>query len=130
MACDKAISEGSSYEILACCLYEALERLAPGATDYVEWNDLPEWNRDLYRNAVERLLVERDVILDLLIRDMLTDKPKDAGAPAIEVTPEMIEAGTRTLWDSGVVETPIDGVDQMVVQKIFVAMALVSKERS
>jgi hypothetical protein len=53
-----------------------------------------------------------------------------AGAPEIEVTPDMIEAGVRVLWESGVVETPIDGVDQMVIQRIFVAMSLASKERS
>ena len=58
---------------------------------------------------------------------MPTDKPIDAGAPEIEVTPEMIEAGVRTLWDSGLIETPIDGVDQMVVERIFVAMSRASK---
>jgi hypothetical protein len=55
---------------------------------------------------------------------------KAAGAPEIEITPDMIEAGVRVLWESGVVETPIDGVDQMVIQRIFVAMSLASKERS
>jgi hypothetical protein len=40
------------------------------------------------------------------------------------------DAWRRVLWDSGVVETPIDGVDQLVIQEIFVAMSLASKERS
>jgi hypothetical protein len=61
---------------------------------------------------------------------MSPEKPQNAGAPKIDPTPEMIEAGTRVLWDSGVVETPIDGVDQLVIQKIFVAMSLASRERS
>jgi NADPH-dependent curcumin reductase len=38
--------------------------------------------------------------------------------------------GARVLWKSGAVETPMDGVDQMLVQQIFVAMSLASKERS
>ena len=53
-------------EILARCLYETLERLAPGVGDYVEWDDLSGWQRDLYRNTVERLLVERDVLVEAL----------------------------------------------------------------
>ena len=32
----------------------------------------------------------------------------------------MIEAGVRTLWESGAVETPMDGVDQLLVERIFV----------
>jgi hypothetical protein len=47
-------------------MYEALERLAPGANEFVEWIDLSCWQRDLYCNAIERLLVERDVILEAL----------------------------------------------------------------
>lgn len=49
----------------------------------------------------------------------------EAGAPVekeIEVTPEMIAAGVDVLWDSGAVENPMDGVDQELVRKIFVAM--------
>jgi hypothetical protein len=61
---------------------------------------------------------------------MPTDEAESAGAPETEVTPEMIEAGISVLWKSGAVETPMDGVDQMLVQKIFVAMSLASKERS
>ena len=49
----------------------------------------------------------------------------EAGAPAreIEITPEMIEAGVCVLWESGAVETPMDGADRELVQKIFVAMS-------
>jgi hypothetical protein len=53
-----------------------------------------------------------------------------AGAPEVEVTPAMIEAGVRVLWDSGRLETFTDGVHQLLIQEIFVAMSLVSKERS
>ena len=42
----------------------------------------------------------------------------------------MIEAGVRTLWESGAVETPMDGVDQLLVERIFVAMSRASKEQS
>lgn len=48
----------------------------------------------------------------------------------IEVTPEMIEAGLNVLWESGALETPMKGADQIVVKEIFVAMSLVSRERS
>lgn len=53
----------AAVEHLARTLYESLEHLAPGAGDYVEWDDLPQWGRDLHLNAVERLLVERDTQL-------------------------------------------------------------------
>ena len=46
-----------------------------------------------------------------------------------EVTPEMIEAGVRVLWESGALETVMDGPDQLLVQKIFVAMSR-ARERS
>lgn len=38
-----------------------------------------------------------------------------------EPTQEMIEAGVCVLWDSGAHE-PIDGVDQLLIESIFVAM--------
>ena len=53
-----------------------------------------------------------------------------ASAPEIEVMPAMIEAGVAVLWNSGRLETFMDGIDQLLVQKIFVAMSLVPKERS
>ena len=51
----------------------------------------------------------------------------EAGAPdaEIEITPEMIEAGVRVLWDSGAHE-PMDGVDQLLIERIFVAMSRVA----
>ena len=58
------------------------------------------------------------------------DREAENNPERIEATPEMIEAGVRVLWKSGAVETPMDGVDQMLVQKIFVAMSLASKEQS
>lgn len=50
---------------------------------------------------------------------------KEAGAPGkeIEVTPEMIEAGIRVLWDSGAIEAPMEDFNRELVQKIFVAMS-------
>jgi hypothetical protein len=52
------------------------------------------------------------------------------GAPEIEVTPAMIEAGVSVLWESGALETFMDGVDQLLIEKIFIAMSLASRERS
>jgi hypothetical protein len=51
----------------------------------------------------------------------------EAGAPEteIEITPEMIEVGVRVLWDSGTHE-PMDGVDQLIIERIFVAMSRVA----
>lgn len=57
----------------------------------------------------------------LKIGDMPTDKPKDAGALEIEVTPEMIDAGLRELWESGAVEHPMS-IDRDLVRRIFFAM--------
>ena len=51
----------------------------------------------------------------------------EAGAPAkeIEITPEMIEAGVSVLWESGAHE-PMDGVDQLLIERSFVAMSRVA----
>jgi hypothetical protein len=48
----------------------------------------------------------------------------EAGAPAdeIEITPEMIAAGVRVLWDSGAIEAPMEDFNRELVEKIFVAM--------
>ena len=54
----------------------------------------------------------------------------EAGAPEIEVTPEMIESGLRVLWESGAIETPMEDFDRSLVQKIFVAMVRVQVFRS
>jgi len=55
----------------------------------------------------------------------------EAGAPEkeIEITPEMIEAGVCVLWESGAHE-PMDGVDQLLIERIFVTMSRVSVDRS
>jgi hypothetical protein len=55
----------------------------------------------------------------------------EAGAPVneIEITPEMIEAGVCVLWDSGAHE-PMEGVDQLLIEKSFVAMSRVAVSRS
>lgn len=50
-------------EQLACRLYETMQRLAPGAGDYIEWDDLSTWYRDLYLNCIDALLVDRDVLV-------------------------------------------------------------------
>lgn len=52
---------------------------------------------------------------------MADDRPVDAGAPEIEVTSEMIEAGLRTLWKSGAVECPT-ALDRNLVRTIYLAM--------
>jgi hypothetical protein len=46
----------------------------------------------------------------------------EAGAPEIEVTPEMIEAGIDVLYKSGAVEHQMCDVDRELIQKIFLAM--------
>ena len=40
-------------ESLACCLYERLEHLDPGVDEYVEWLDLLDRDRELYRFSIE-----------------------------------------------------------------------------
>ncbi len=52
-----------------------------------------------------------------------------ADAAEIEVTPEMIEAGVRVLWDSGAVENPL-GADRILIRKIFLAMTALGLSRS
>lgn len=59
--------------------------------------------------------------------DAFSDSEK---AGSSEVTPAMIDAGVSVLWESGAVETPMEGADQELIQKIFVAMSHVSKQRS
>jgi hypothetical protein len=59
-----------------------------------------------------------------------SDHFAESGAPGIEITPAMIESGVTVLWDSGAIETPMDGVDQELVRKIFAAMSRCSKEQS
>jgi hypothetical protein len=58
------------------------------------------------------------------------DRPTQTLIPDIEVTPAMIEAGVRVLWESGALEVAMLGADQGLVQEIFVAMSRASGERS
>jgi hypothetical protein len=61
-------------ERLAQHLYETMERLAPGHSNYVEWRDLTQWHRDLCLNCIDALLDESDLIrrsLDLADDDMV-----------------------------------------------------------
>jgi hypothetical protein len=55
----------------------------------------------------------------------------EAGAPEaeVEIRPEMIEAGVSVLWESGAHE-PMNGVDQLLIEKIFAAMSRVAIYRS
>jgi hypothetical protein len=39
----------------------------------------------------------------------------------VEITPQMIEAGTKVLWDSGITDAPL-GADKQLVAEIFRAM--------
>jgi hypothetical protein len=48
--------------------------------------------------------------------------PAGAGAPEIEVTPEMIEAGVRALWASGAIEYP-SVADRDLVTHLYRQMA-------
>ena len=38
---------------------------------------------------------------------------------AIEITPEMIEAATRVLWESGRLYAIAEGTDQIIVRRMF-----------
>jgi hypothetical protein len=49
-------------DALARILYEKMERLAPGAGEYVAWDELPEWERDLHRHGIEAVLEDRDLL--------------------------------------------------------------------
>jgi hypothetical protein len=51
----------------------------------------------------------------------MSESPEGNSTDEIEVTPEMIEAGLRVLWDSGAVENPLDA-DRTVIREIFLAM--------
>jgi hypothetical protein len=46
----------------------------------------------------------------------------EAGAPEIELTPAMIEAGVAVLYVSCAIEHPLDGADRKLVQRVFCAM--------
>ena len=48
----------------------------------------------------------------------------------VEVTPEMIEAGVKVLWESGSLETYIEDLDRMLVHSIFISMRRAASCRS
>lgn len=50
---------------------------------------------------------------------------RESGAPSTpdnEITPEMIEAGTEALYESGAIEHPLVGADRELVVSIYLAM--------
>jgi hypothetical protein len=50
------------------------------------------------------------------------DGPAPLARPTeIEITPEMIEAGVMTLWESGAVENPLEA-DRRIIERVFRAM--------
>jgi hypothetical protein len=55
-------SPENALDALGRVLYERMERLAPGCDEYVEWKDLPQWQRDLHRHGVEAVLDETDLL--------------------------------------------------------------------
>lgn len=59
-------SPENAIALLGRVLYEEMERLAPGAGDYVEWEKLPQWERDLHINGVCRVLRESDLVMAAL----------------------------------------------------------------
>ena len=49
---DRPASHSAAVECLSRCLYERLEHLDPGANEFVEWPDLRERARELYRHCI------------------------------------------------------------------------------
>lgn len=55
----------------------------------------------------------------------LSREPRDRPVSTeyeINITPEMIAPGVKILLDSGAVENPISGADEILVKKIFLAV--------
>jgi hypothetical protein len=48
----------------------------------------------------------------------------------VNVTPEMIEAGVKVLYDSCAIENPIRGTDRLLVGEIYKAMRAVLSRAS
>ena len=57
-------------------------------------------------------------------------KTIDADAPETEITPEMIEAGVKALYDSCAIENPLGGADRELVGEIYKAMRAVFSRAS
>jgi len=59
------------------------------------------------------------------IRDKAVSMPHDSQRQAgtelreIEITPEMIEAGVKALWEAGRTDYQADGPDQLLVREIL-----------
>ena len=51
--------------ILGRILYEELERLDPGSEEYVEWEDLIDRDRTLYKLCIRRLSLDHDMFTEL-----------------------------------------------------------------
>lgn len=52
----------------------------------------------------------------------MCEKRQNADSDTIAVTPEMVEAGVRVLWETGAIENPNEDFDRGVIRKIFLAM--------
>ena len=66
---------------LARILYERMERLAPGPSQFVEWDKLTDWYRGLYTNSIRTLLEEPELIhaaLHLADDDVVLGRDKKA----------------------------------------------------
>lgn len=54
--------------------------------------------------------------------DTILSEPRDRPEAEIEITPAMVEAGVKVLLDSGAVENPVRGADEILVKNIFLAV--------
>jgi hypothetical protein len=58
----------------------------------------------------------------------MCEKRQNADSDTIAVTPEMIEAGLQTYWESGAAETPNAGADRELMRSIYQAMSQARSE--
>jgi hypothetical protein len=64
---------------LAKVLYEEMERLAPGAGDYVEWDALSDWRRDFSMLCIERIFEEQELCAQIVAHDnVISGHPEEA----------------------------------------------------
>jgi hypothetical protein len=54
----------------------------------------------------------------------------DAGAPADEVTPEMVTAARKVLWESGALKSEMAGIDHRLVKDMLDAAFKVTARAS
>ena len=57
------------------------------------------------------------------------DRPAIKLDEKVKVTPAMIEAGVMVLHESGAVENPLSGADEIVIERIYRAMHRKSEEQ-